>query len=160
MKKVKILIFGLILFSIYSCSTIKINYNRNKIVNKYSDNYSILLDNEKIDFRTTYLDKDNIESVIVSKKSKTLNISQIEKKELFEIKNINLDSLSKGRRGWNKKKIELIVLNGIPLSDSLIEKIKIDPNSIKSIEIVTENTLNTKLHGRNFDGDLLLITTK
>ena len=160
MNKIKILFSIILAFTFYNCSSYKINYNRDKIINKYSDNYIVLLDNEKIQLENIYLDKDNIKNIIVDKKSKVINISQNKINELFELKNINLDSLSNGRRGWNKKKIELIVLNGIPINDSLVEKIKIDPNSIKSVQIVTENTLNTKMNGKRFDGDLLVITTK
>lgn len=69
---------------------------------------------------------------------------------------INLDSLSNGRGDWDKMKIDLIVINGIPVTDSLIDKIKIDPNSIKSVQIVTENNHNTRMSGRR----LLLIATK
>ena len=160
MDKLKILLSIIIALTFYSCSTYKINYNRDRIIKKYFDNYTILIDNEIIQLKNIYLDKDNIKSIIVDKNSKVVNISQNKKNELFELKNLNLDSLSNIRRGWNKKKIKLIVLDGIPITDSLVEKIKIDPNSIKSFQIVTENTLNTKMNGRRFDGDLLVITTK
>ena len=90
MNKIKILFSIILAFTFYNCSSYKINYNRDKIINKYSDNYIVLLDNEKIQLENIYLDKDNIKNIIVDKKSKVINISQNKINELFELKNINL----------------------------------------------------------------------
>ncbi|HBX62945.1 MULTISPECIES: hypothetical protein [unclassified Empedobacter] len=151
------LIFPLILIIIaFSCTTNNINYNRNKILKKYSKEYNILINNEITNLVTIYLDKDNIKNITVNKKSKDLNITLKKINELFKLSDINIYN----RRGWDKKKIDLIVIDGMPISDSLKNFIKIDANAIKSINIVPKNKMNNQTFGRQFNGDLLVITTK
>uniref|UniRef100_UPI00057153D5 hypothetical protein n=2 Tax=Empedobacter TaxID=59734 RepID=UPI00057153D5 len=101
-------------------------------------------------------DKDNIKNITVNKKSKDLNITLKKINELFKLSDINIYN----RRGWDKKKIDLIVIDGMPISDSLKNFIKIDANAIKSINIVPKNKMNNQTFGRQFNGDLLVITTK
>ncbi|MFD1285483.1 hypothetical protein ACFQ3R_11300, partial [Mesonia ostreae] len=62
--------------------------------------------------------------------------------------------------GWNKKKIELVIIDGIPLTDSLLEKTKIDPNAIKSFNILSEEMMQRTNFCRVYDGNVILITTK
>ncbi len=63
----------------------------------------MFVDNENMDLETVFLDKHNIENIRINKRAKELKITQIKPTELFEMKNLNLDSLSAGRRGWDKK---------------------------------------------------------
>lgn len=93
-------IFPFLIFLIFisGCSTRSIKYDREKILKKYSIDYKILIDNETSDLSTIYLDKNNIKTVQLDKKNKQLKINQINKVDLFELKNLNLDSLSSGRR--------------------------------------------------------------
>ena len=145
----------------FGCATRNINYDRNKILNKYSTEYQMFVDNKKVDLETLFLDKDNIENIRIHKGKKELKITQLKPTELFEMKKLNLDSLSAGRRGWNKNKISLIVIDGIPLIDSLKEKTQIDLNAIEHLEILTQEKLNKNTTWcRGFDGDVLIIKTK
>jgi hypothetical protein len=120
----------------------------------------MFVDNEKTDLETVFLDKDNIENIRIDKRTRELKITQLKQTELFRIKNLNLDSLSAGQRGWNKKKIELIVIDGIPISDSLLEKTKIDPNAIKSFNILSQEMMQKTNLCRAYNGSVILITTK
>ncbi len=156
----RIFLLLLILTLTFSCATRNIKYDRNKILKKYSAEYKMFVDNEKMDLETVFLDKHNIENIRIDKRTKELKISQIRPTELFEMKNLDLDSLSAGRRGWDKKKIELIIIDGIPLTDSLKEKTKIDLNAIKSFTILSQEKMNNMTLCRGYDGDVILITTK
>ena len=157
----RIFLLLLILTLTFGCATRNIKYDRNKILKKYSTEYKMFVDNEKTDLETVFLDKDNIENIRIDKRTKELKITQLKRNELFEIKNLNLDSLSAGRRGWNKNKISLIVIDGIPLIDSLKESTKIDLNAIEHLEIITQEKLNKNTTWcRGFDGDVLIIKTK
>jgi len=155
-------IFLLLFFLIFTfgCAIRNIKYDRNKILKKYSVKYEIFVDNRKMDLETVYLNKYNIESIRIDKRAKKLKITQFKQVELFELKNLNLDSLSAGRRGLNKKKIELIIIDGIILTDSLKEKTRIDPNAIKSFEIISQDTMNNITCCRTYNGEVIIITTK
>ncbi|MDT0293967.1 hypothetical protein ACFQ3R_11305 [Mesonia ostreae] len=156
----RIFLILLLLTFTFGCATRNIKYDRNKILKKYSTEYKMFVDNEKTDLETVFLDKDNIESIRIDKRTRELKITQLKRTELFEMKNLNLDSLSAGQRGWNKKKIELVIIDGIPLTDSLLEKTKIDPNAIKSFNILSEEMMQRTNFCRVYDGNVILITTK
>lgn len=144
----------IMLFSTLGCITQKISYNRDKIIDKYSNNYKIIVDNKTVDFKTTYLDKNNIKDIVLNKSSHEIKINQIKNVELFELKNLNLDNLSQ------YKEIGSIIINGNLMNDSLKDKIKIDPNAIKSLTILNYDKLNSLLFCRTFDKSFLIITTK
>ncbi|GAA4977615.1 hypothetical protein [Algibacter aquimarinus] len=120
----------------------------------------MFVDNEKTNLETVYLDKDNIENIRIDKRTKELKITQFKPTDLFEFKNLNLDSLSAGQRGWNKKKIDLIIIDGIPLTDSLKNRVKIDPNGIKTFNILSEEMMQKTNFCRIYDGSIIIITTK
>lgn len=153
------LILFLLIFTL-SCSTRNIKYDRDKILKKYSEDYKMFVDNQIIDLEYIYLDKNNIEKVQIDKKSYELKITQLKSTELFEMKNLNLDSLYVGRRGLDKKIIDLIVIDGVPMIDSLKDKLKIDPNAIKSLTILSQEKMDDMHLCRGYNGDVLLITTK
>ncbi|MDX6748126.1 hypothetical protein SHK09_15115 [Polaribacter sp. PL03] len=156
----RILLLLLVLNLTLGCATRNIKYDRNKILKKYSAEYKMFVDNEKTELETVFLDKDNIENIRIDKRTKELKITQLKRTELFEMKNLNLDSLSAGQRGWNKKKIELVIIDGIPLTDSLLEKTKIDPNAIKSFNILSQEMMEKTNFCRVYNGSVILITTK
>lgn len=143
----------------FGCATRNIKYDRNKILKKYSAEYKMFVDNEKMDLETVFLDKDNIENIRIDKRTRELKITQLKPTELFAIKNFKLDSLFPDREIETKRKIDLIIIDGIPMTDNLKEKTKIDLNAIESISIVTQEKMNNSTFGRRYDGDLLLITT-
>ena len=147
---------------ILSCATRYIEYDRNTILKKYSAKYSIFIDDQKIDLTNVYLDKNNIENILIDKKTKKLNIKQYKKARLIEIQKLNQDSLSGKIKEVNKRKIDLIIIDGIVLDDHLNNKIKVDLNAIKSLSIISKEKLNNDklICGRHYNGDLMLINTK
>ena len=156
----RIYLFLILLTFTFGCATRNIKYDRNKILKKYSAEYKMFVDNEKMDLETVFLDIDNIENIRIDKHTKELKINQLKPTELFAIKNFKLDSLFPERKIKAKRKIDLIVIDGIPMTDSLKEKTKIDLNAINSISTLTKEEWNNIFPGRSSDGDLLVITTK
>ncbi len=159
-KTRKIRVFLFLLTFTLGCSTRNIKYDRNKILEKYSADYKTFVDNESVDLETIFLNKDNIENIRIDKRTRELKITQLKPTKLFLIKNFELDSLFPNRKIVAKRKIDLIIIDGIPMTDSLKEKTKIDLNAIKSISILTAEKINNSTFCRKYDGDLLLITTK
>jgi len=159
-KQMRAFLLLFLLVFTFGCTTKNIKYDRNKILKKYSTDYKISVDNEVIDLETIYLDKDNIEGIRINKRTKEIKITQLKSTELLEITQLNIDNLLAQRGGWNNYNLDLIVINGIPLTDSLKHKTKIDLNAITSIGIITQNKINNSTLGRRFNGDLLVITTK
>ncbi|MCK7589989.1 hypothetical protein M0G43_05330 [Subsaxibacter sp. CAU 1640] len=126
---------------------------------KYATEFDIILDSEKVNLENLYLDKDNIKVTSIDRKAKTVRIEQLKKTELITLNNIYLDSLSKGRRGWNKKEIGFIIIDGILLTDKTTEEIKLDPNAIKDFRIQKgEDSKDSRIF--RMDRDYLIITTK
>lgn len=157
----RIFLLLLLLTFTLGCATRNIKYDRNKILKKYSTaDYKTFVDNEKMNLDTVFLNKDNIENIRVDKRTRELKITQLKPTEFFAIKNFKLDSLFPDRKIEAKRKIDLIIIDGVPMTDSLKEKIKIDLNAISSISILTKEKWNNTSTGRRLDGDLLLITTK
>ena len=117
------------------------------------------MDSEKVNLENLYLDKDNIKTTSIDRKAKTVTIEQLKKPELITLNNIYLDSLSKGRRGWNKKEIGFIIIDGILLNDKTTKEIKLDPNAIKDFRIQKgEDSKDSRIF--RMDKDYLIITTK
>ena len=155
----RIFLFIILLTLTFSCATRNIKYDRNKILKKYASEFEIILDSEKVNLENLYLDKDNIKATYIDRKEKTVTIDQLKKPELITLNNIYLDSLSKGRRGWNKKEIGFIIIDGILLNDKTTEEIKLDPNAIKDFRIQKgEDSKDSRIF--RMDKDYLIITTK
>ena len=155
----RIFLLLLILTLTFGCATRNIKYDRNKILKKYASEFDIILDSEKVNLENLYLDKDNIKATSIDRKEKTVTIDQLKKPELITLNNIYLDSLSKGRRGWNKKEIGFIIIDGILLNDKTIAEIKLDPNAIKVFRIKKgEDSKDSRIF--RMDKDYLIITTK
>ncbi len=143
----------------FSCATRNIKYDRNKILKKYATEFDIILDSEKVNHENLYLDKDNIKVISIDRKGKTVTIEQLKKPDIITLNNIYLDSLNKGRRGWNKKEIGFIIIDGILLTDKTTEEIKLDPNAIKDFRIQKgEDSKDSRIF--RMDRDYLIITTK
>lgn len=155
----RIFLLLLILTLTFGCATRNIKYDRNKILKKYASEFDIILDSEKVNLENLYLDKDNIKATSIDRKEKTVTIDQLKKPELITLNNIYLDSLSKGRRGWNKKEIGFIIIDGILLNDKTTAEIKLDPNAIKVFRIQKgEDSKDSRIF--RMDKDYLIITTK
>ncbi len=155
----RIFLFLLLLTLTFGCATRNIKYDRNKILKKYATEFDIILDSEKVNLENLYLDKDNIKVTSIDRRAKTVIIEQLKKPELITLNNIYLDSLSKGRIGWNKKEIGFIIIDGILLTDKTTEEIKLDPNAIKDFRIQKgEDSKDSRIF--RMDRDYLIITTK
>ncbi len=149
-----ILLFFLLFFAL-GCATRNIKYDRNKILKKYSRDYSIFVDNQKINLNKIYLDKNNIENVQLDKRNKNLNIEQIKSIKLVEVKQMYLDSINSKNRILDKNEIEiLVVIDGMPV----IDNVKIDANSIKSFTILSPEKMNNLNLCRPFHGVITIIT--
>lgn len=144
----------------YGCSVRNINYDREKIIKKYAPNFDVLVDSKKVDSQNLYLDIENIREITLDRKNKTLGIIQIRASKFVKLSEINIDSLNKGRGGWEKNKIGLVVINGIPLTDRHQEKVLIDLNSIKDFRILKGKDLEkTGSTIFRLDSDYLIIIT-
>ena len=142
------------------CATRNIKYDRNKILKKYQTGYKILVDEVEEDFLIAFLDKDNIENVKINRRTKEVTISQIKPTKLLKMKDWNLDSLSIGRKNWSKEEIKLMIIDDVLMTGKVKEMIKIDPNAIKSIEIVRKEKIHKLNLCGHFKGETLLITIK
>tara|TARA_R110000751_G_scaffold2875_5_gene15054 strand:- start:925 stop:1536 length:612 start_codon:yes stop_codon:yes gene_type:complete len=158
-NKMRIFLLLLILTLTFGCATRNIKYDRNKILKKYASEFDIILDSENVNLENLYLDKDNIKATFIDRKEKTVIIDQLKKTELITLNTIYLDSLSKGRRGWNKKEIGFIIIDGILLNDKTTSEIKLDPNAIKDFRIQKgEDSKDSRIFRMN--KDYLIIRTK
>lgn len=159
MKNIRIpFLLILSLVTLGSCSTKSISYQRKKIIRKYTPSYTIKLNDKKIDFLNTYLDKDNIAKTILDKKLKTLNIVQIDTNAKFlRLIDIEFDSLPVGvANNFAKRKIEMLILNGEFVSQQKRENTKIEFSAIKNTTII----LAMMTICREPKGNILIIQTK
>jgi hypothetical protein len=99
----KIILTLIILILSIGCATRNIEYDRNKILKKYSNDYNIFVDNQEIDFEKIYLNKYNIAYVKIDNQNKKVNIKQLKTVELIEVKKIYLDSINKLHEYTDKK---------------------------------------------------------
>ena len=143
----------------FSCGIRNSNYDREKIIKKYSSEYDIYVDSEKVKFENLYLAKDNIEKTIIDRKAKRIQINQTKTPEYITLNKIYLDSLSNSQKDWSKKEIGFIIINGILLNDKTMGDIILDPNSIKDFRIQKgEDSKDSRIF--RIDRDYLIITTK
>lgn len=105
-----------------------------------------------------FLDKENIEYIRTNKRNKTLNIQQLHNTKLFKIKDLNLDSVPVIQKCWNQ--INLIMIDGFLIVGRLKEDIKLDPNAITHIELLSDEKKHKLNLCGHYDGNVLLITTK
>ena len=103
----KIILTLIILILSIGCATRNIEYDRNKILKKYSSDYNIFVDNQEIDFENIYLNKYNIAYVKIDNQNKKVNIKQLKTVELIEVKKIYLDNINKLHEYTDEKKLEL-----------------------------------------------------
>ncbi|MDC9723832.1 MAG: hypothetical protein PSN34_13815 [Urechidicola sp.] len=146
------------LFLLLSCGTHNIEYNREKIIKKYSMNFDILVDSNKTDFKNLYLNKDNIKKTTVDKKNKVVNIFQKTQSEFIKLNSIYQDSLNSNSSDLNNK-ISLIVINGIPIMESEKSKILFDQSAINELKII-DAEINSQIFCRITDDNILIINTK
>ncbi len=141
------------------CAIQNIKYDRDKILRKYSDTYTTFIDQNKEDFKSVYLDRDNIESIQIDRKKKALKITQIKQVDLLEIRQVNWDSINGTKESERKGRIDMVVVNAVILTIDDRNKPKIDLNAILAMKIMQQE--ESKMVGCNRgDGRILLIITK
>lgn len=84
-------IYFILLITCFGCATKNINYDRNNIIEKYKDDYRFFLNDEEIVFENVFLNKNNIDQIIVDKRSKIVVIRQKYKSQFFKLKEFNLN---------------------------------------------------------------------
>lgn len=156
----RIFLFLLLLTFTFGCATRNIKYDRNKILKKYSTDYKMFVDNEKTDLETLFLDKDNIKNVRIDKRAKELNITQLKPAEFYEMRKLKLDSVISENKNWKDQNIEMVIIDGIPIADTLLQNTKIDPNAIRTFTILTQDKMNEIGFCRGYTGNVILITTE
>ncbi len=159
-NKMRIFLLLLTLTLIFGCATRNIKYDRNKILKKYSSEYKMFVDNQKMDLETVFLNKDNIENIRIDKRAKELNITQLKPAEFYEMRKLKLDSVISENKNWKEQSIEMVIIDGIPIVDTLLQKTKIDPNAIRTFTILTQDKMNEIGFCRGYSGKVILITTE
>lgn len=151
----------ILLLLLMSCSIRHIDYDRDRILKRFSNKYLIYLEGEFIDLETVYLDIDNIQTIKLIKTEKKIYISQRVKSNLLNLNELNLSDSLELKKGLDKNNIILVVLNGAPLDETLISKIKMDNKAIKDLKIIKKDSINKKLiFHHSVKGDILIINTK
>ena len=145
---------------VLGCATRNVKFDRDKILKKYFNDYKISVDGKEVNLNFVILDKNNIKDVQLNNQKGQLQITQLKPTELIEIKDLKLDCLCKIPKGFHKGKISLIVVDGIPVIESLKNKLKIDPRAIKTLMIISEEKMKRTIFCTPYDGYMILITTK
>ena len=95
-----------------------------------------------------YFLKKNNQQVNISNYIKIRELNYLNNKNYIKfLKKLlcNVKSISLKKTFLSKTiKIELVIINGIPLTDSLLEKTKIDPNAIKSLNILIVQSITER----------------
>lgn len=145
-------IYILLLTICFGCSTKNINYDRNKIIEKYNTDYKFFLNDEEIVFKNFFLNKNNINRIIVDKKSKTVNIHQKYKSNLYKLNEYNLNRFINEFFELNDLNCQncFLFIDGFPSSVNRITELSFEENTIKNIVHLKET---------NLDKTALIITT-
>jgi hypothetical protein len=145
-------IYFILLISSFGCATKNINYDRYKIIEKYKTDYKYYLNDEDIAFENVFLNKDNIESIIVDKRSKTIVIHQKYKSRIFTLKELDLDLFVN-----NSFKLEdincqncFLVIDGFLFPIEKLNEIYFSEKIIKEISFLKHAT---------YDKSVLMIST-
>ncbi len=134
-------LYGLIIILISSsCSTIQINYHRDRILKKYSDDYKIYLDSSLIELKNYYLDRNNVKSVVRDKSKKAIYIDRDSMIEFLEFKEYFLEI----------KNDRMVILNGIPVESEKGKNLKVSPKSLMEITVLKNDSINSQLFHRNY----------
>jgi hypothetical protein len=120
----------------------------------------MFVDNEKMDLETIFLDKDNIENIQIDKRAKELKITQFKPAEFYEMRKLKLDSVISENKNWKEQNIEMVIIDGIPIDDTLLQKTKIDPNAIRTFTVLTQDKMNEIGFCRGYSRKVILITTE
>ncbi len=136
----------ILIIIVSSCSVIKMNYNRDKILSRYSDSYKIYLDSTLIGLENYYLDSDNIKSVVRDKRSNSIYIERdtildfLEFKEYFQDKNYN----------------SLLVINGVPVDPETGKNLKVSKKALINITVLKNDSINASLFHHTYQDVLIL----
>lgn len=137
-------IYFILLISCFGCATKNINYDRNKIIEKYNDDYRFFLNDEEIVFENVFLNKNNIDQIIVDKRSKIVKINQKFKSNLFKLKEQNLDNFV--NESFEIKDLDCqncpVIIEGSIYSNRKINDFYFEENLIFDIRILKEASYN------------------
>tara|TARA_R110002072_G_scaffold301851_3_gene482617 strand:+ start:1991 stop:2449 length:459 start_codon:yes stop_codon:yes gene_type:complete len=143
-----------ILMSFLGCATNIIKYDRYKIEKRYVDNFNIRLDSIKINFQNYFLDKENIKSIVVDRKQKTIWIDRVHLKKIKTFSELELDTLE----AWTSNELTLTIINGIPYTQDMLNKLMFENQSIKWTKLISNSELlNNCFFNRK--RNILVITT-
>lgn len=134
MKKLIFLTIGMVI----SCSTKRIDFAQYELSELQQKGYSITLDTKPIDISNTYLNLENIISVIQIKSTKEIKITRKDR-------NIDFVSLSYllSQKNYNSK-IDHIVINNLQIDTVEVSKVKFENGSIKYIRLLTQKDYQGK----------------
>lgn len=142
---------------LYSCSTTKINYKPNRIFALEKKGHIIQFNNTGVKFRYLELDPNNVKEVIKNNHHKTLNI--ISKNPNSEF--INGFELFEKIKNETKQNFDLVVISGVPFSESDLKSLQIEQSIYKEYKILSADELNkTTTFCQSFDNGILIITLK
>lgn len=141
--------FILLLIGLTSCVTTQIRYNQTYIAKKSRKGYQVTLDNQLVDYSNIFLDKDNIASVELNRKTKFIHITQHQPHNLMTLDSFQVGTIT-------IEDIGVVVIDGLLYEK---EKIKIDQNVIKAIQVLKWTPETASIMCRNPE-PVLLITTK
>lgn len=143
-------LLGLILVILLSsCATIKMSYNRDRILNKYSEGFQIYLDSSLIDLENYYLDSDNIKSIVRDKKKDAIYIDRDSMIEFLDFKEFFNES----------EKERLVIINGVPLDPEIGKNMKVSPKALIEVTVLKNDTINSVFTCRT-NKDILLFRIK
>jgi len=120
-----------------------------KMYSYHKAGYSVKLNGKEMDPNIKFLDPNNLSRIHHSKRMRTITMIQKDTAAHY----LRIDSVMKKGQSNN---LHLIVINGIAFEKEKFSLIQIESTSIKSIEVLKQDSLSTF----HFKGDVLLITTK
>ncbi len=124
--RLKLLRFIALFLILFGCKIRETKYDRLKLIEKYSKNYTFEIDSKKSKIENIFLDKENIKRVRVNKLDEKVIIEQNEKRKLTELSEFIKDSIT------------LIVIDGIPFDKTSSKNVSIDLKAIENMEILKD----------------------
>lgn len=145
----QVLMSLLLMVTISSCSVVKMKYNRDKILDRYTNGYKIYLDSTLIDLENYYLDSDNIKSIIRDKTKHAIYIQRDSIVKFYDLKEFF----------QNAKSERLFIFNGVPIETERVMNMKVSPKAIIELTLLRNDTLNSVFSCRT-NKEVLLFSVK
>jgi len=139
----------LIFLMIAGCSEKRIAYNKSAYKEKIIAGYTVTLNNNLINPAFYFLDKKNIDKIVVDDKTNNISITQ-KNNDAAVFTSINDAAI-------NRDTIKMLVVNGIPFQKQYIDSVVIETSAIKKISILQYDPKST-VH--NYNSPVWIIVTK